>query len=323
MGPIYALAGEERLLLDRALAAIAVAALGPAGMKGPSFNRDVFEVKESGLGNIVAAARTLPMFAKKRLVIAHGIDTVKADALTPLTEYAADPNPSTCLVLVGLKIDTRFKAFAGLRKLGCLYQFESLKGAVLVAWLRTEAAARKFKLGTGVAELLGETAGPDLGRLSVAMDQLSLFAGEGGEIRREHVEELIPETRERGIFELTRAIGTGDRDAALRILANMLRNKEPPLRIQYMLMRQLRQIWRAKELNAQGASKGEIAGQIGVPPFAVDEVLAPARRMTHAVLLRGYERLYEADQRLKGGSKTDPEVLVMRLVRDMAEDASG
>ena len=63
----------------------------------------------------------------------------------------------------------------------------------------------------------------------------------------------MPESRERGIFELTKAIGAGQRAQALRLLGNLLRNREPALRIQFMLMRQLRQIWRAKELAGRRA----------------------------------------------------------------------
>ena len=75
----------------------------------------------------------------------------------------------------------------------------------------------------------------------------------------------------------------------------MLRNREPPLRIQFMLARQLRQIWRAKELAAAGASRGDIASAVGINPYFLDDVLVPARRMSRAALERALERLYQAD----------------------------
>jgi DNA polymerase-3 subunit delta len=168
-------------------------------------------------------------------------------------------------------------------------------------------------------QALAEAAGPDLGRVVQALEQVALYAG--GNIKRDHVEELIPESRERGIFELTRAIGTGDVTLALRLVANLLRNREPALKIQFMLLRQLRQIWRAKELVAAQVSRPEIASAIGIAPFFLDDILIPAGRMSTAALRRSFLHLYQADRSLKS-SRIDPDVQVMRLVRQLAEAAS-
>src|SRR5262249_52451484 len=97
--PVYCLSGE-RYLVDSALRAIRAAVLGAAG-PAASFNQDSYELKETGLGPAIAPARPLPMRAKPRLVVGKGIDEVKAELLEPLVGYLEDPNPSTCLVLVG------------------------------------------------------------------------------------------------------------------------------------------------------------------------------------------------------------------------------
>ena len=87
----------------------------------------------------------------------------------------------------------------------------------------------------------------------------------------------------------------------------MLRNREPALRIQYMLARQMRQIWRAKELLAAGAARGEIASGVGISPYFLDDVLVPAKRMSRATLARAFERLYQPDVALKS-SRLDAEL---------------
>jgi DNA polymerase-3 subunit delta len=320
--PIYALHGAERYLVDRCLAAIRKAILGPAAAKpgAVSFNHDVFDLKETPIGTVVSTARTMPMMARRRLVVAKGIDDVKAPDLEPLLAYVQDPNPTTCLVLLGEKIDTRFKVFATLRKAGYLHDFPSLRDRELASWLAREARARQIALDGDAASALAEIAGPDLGRLNQALEQLSLYVGDAKRIRLADVEDLIAETRQRGVFELTKAIGEGNVERSLRLLANMQRNREPALRIQFMLVRQLRQIWRAKELAAAGAPRGEIASQVGIAPFFLDDVLVPARRMSQAALERSFDRLYRADRTLKS-SRVDPDLVLSKLVQSLAEDA--
>ena len=320
--PIYCLHGAERFLIDRCLQAIrdAVAKTTPPAFA--AFNVDVMDLRETDIGKVVATAKTLPMMAPRRLVIGKGIDGVKADALAPLAAYVADPNPQACLVLVGDKVDTRFKAFQVLRKAGFLHEFAPLRDREIPAWLAREARARHLTLEGPAAAALAEAAGPDLGRLGQALEQLALYAGERKTITMADVEALIPETRQRSVFELTKAIGEGNVARALGILANMFRNREAPLKVEFMLARQLRQVWRAKELAAAGAARDEIASAVGVPPFFLDDIMVPARRMSARALARGFERIYQTDKALKS-SRVDGEILLSRLVEQLTRDARG
>ncbi|HXJ18612.1 MAG TPA: DNA polymerase III subunit delta [Polyangia bacterium] len=317
--PIYCLSGEAYLVQATA-SAIRAAVLAEAG-PAAAFNQDVYELKEKGLGTALATARTLPMMARRRLVVGKGIDEVKAADLEPLATYAEDPNPSTCLLLVAEKVDVRFKAFQTLRKRGYLHVFAAPRDREVPGWIRTEARARKIAIGADAAEALAAATGADLGRIAQALDQLALYAG-GEPISAAHVEALVAETRQRGIFELTKAIGAGNVAGALALLANMLRNREPALRIQYMLARHLRQVWRAKELAASGAPRGDIASAVGINPYFLDDILVPAKRMTRAALADAFERLFQADVDLKS-SKLDPEIGLARLVQTLAESSAG
>lgn len=324
--PVYAFHGAERHLISRSLEAIRRAVVGP-GAKGPALNEEHFDLKESGVSAVLNAARTLPMFARRMLVTARGLDQIKADALEPLVAYAQDPNPTTVLVLVADKadkVDGRLKAFAALKKLGVLHEFPRLRDQELPRWVEAEAQRQGVRIGADGARALAESAGPDLGRLAQALDQLALYAAHPDgrapdEIERRHVEALIPESRERQVFELTRAMADGRIEKALALVGRLLGDREPPLLIQGALLRQLRQIWRAKELVASGASRSDLPGALGVPPFALDEILGPARRISVPALKRGFDRLYQADRLLKS-SRVDPELIVTRLVRDLASE---
>ena len=237
LAPVYCLHGAERFLVDRCLAALRKAILGSEHVAQGGLDYDAFDLKDTSFVEVLGAARTLAMFSKRRLVVADGIDLVKAADLEGLVKYVADPNPRACLVLVGEKVDGRLRAFMALRKAGFLHEFPRLKDRDLATWLAGEVRLRGLDAESAALQALAEFAGPDLGRIVRALEQVALFAN--GRIQRAHVEEMIPESRERGVFELTRAIGTGDVRSALRLTTAMLRNREPALKIQFMLMRRL------------------------------------------------------------------------------------
>jgi DNA polymerase III subunit delta len=322
LAPVYALGGEESYLIGRCLAALRRAVLGEEAAGGSNLNLDVYDLREHGLAAAINTARTLPMFARRRLVVVRDIGELPADQQAPLIEYLRDPNPSTVLILVlSGKIDGRLKFIQALRKGGYLHEFSSLRDWQLADWIMGEARRRRLRLEPEAARGLAEAAGPDLGRLAMCLEQVALHAGPDAPITALDVEAVIPESRARGVFELTKAIGAGQPERALDLLGNLLRNREPALRIQFMLLRQLRQIWRAKELDRAGAPRGEMASRVGLSPHFLDDVLVPARRMSEAALGRSFELLYQADRNLKS-SRADPEVQVARLVRELAELAA-
>jgi len=143
--------------------------------------------------------------------------------------------------------------------------------------------------------------------------------GERKTIGPDDVEELVSETRQRSVFELSRAIGEGNTERATRMLHRMLANREPALRIQFMLIRQLRQMWKAKELLSQQVGRGEIASAIGVPPFALDEILTPARKLSVRALARAFERFYRNDRAMKS-TRVDADLLLSRAVERLCDD---
>ena len=112
----------------------------------------------------------------------------------------------------------RLRAFAALRKRGYLYVFAPLRDNALAGWLRTEARDRGIDIKPDAAAALATLAGPDLGRLSQALEQLGIYVGGERAIAVDDVEDLVAETREHAIFELTKAIGMGDVPQSLALL---------------------------------------------------------------------------------------------------------
>src|SRR5262245_40978341 len=139
--PIYCLYGKERFLLGRALEALRTAVLEPATR---DFNYDALDAQKAGVPGIVAAARTLPMMGRRRLVVVRGIDELRESAgIDDLVAYIAAPAPETVLVLLaGERIDARTKLFAALKRRGALVPFEPPRERELYSFILAETRAR-------------------------------------------------------------------------------------------------------------------------------------------------------------------------------------
>ncbi|HEX9104665.1 MAG TPA: DNA polymerase III subunit delta, partial [Polyangia bacterium] len=142
-GPLYFLYGKERYLIDRAVDLVRARVLDP---RTRDFNYELFYGKEAGASRIAQAARTLPMMARRRLILVRDADEMKAEELAGLSSYVADPAPETCLVLVAEKADQRLKFFSAFKKHGVLVKLDPLYERQLPDFVRGEARARGVTL---------------------------------------------------------------------------------------------------------------------------------------------------------------------------------
>ncbi len=293
VAPVYVLHSEHPILIERALTAIRDEVVPPAAR---GFNYDVVEGKPNG-NNLVALAQTLPMMAKFRMVFVRDLSLMPADQAEPVLAYLAKPNPSTVLVAVASKVDKRLKVFAQLSKKGYLHVLDAPRQ--VAPWVREEAKLKKVNIDSAAINRLVDTVGNDLSRLSLAIEQLSLFAGDRP-VTSDDVDELIADTRERSVFELTDAIGAADRPRALAAVASLCDQRESAVGVVVMLARHIRQLTMLHTMKHLNVPRPEWASRIGVPPFVVDKLMAQARSYTPRALATATQRLANADRALKG-----------------------
>jgi DNA polymerase-3 subunit delta len=291
--PMYVLHSEHPILIERVLSAIRDAVVPP---NARGFNYDIVEGKPSA-ARIVALAQTLPMLAQRRLIYVRDISTMPTDDGEALLAYVAKPNPSTVVVAVASKIDKRIKLYAQLAKKGYLHTLDAQRQ--VAPWLRAEAKQQGVQLEAAAITRLIDAVGNDLSRLALSVEQLGLFAGNRA-VTSDDVDELIADTRERTVFELTDAIGAADRGRALAAVAALCDQRESAVGVVVMLARHVRQMSLVYALRDSNVPRASWASSLGVPPFIVDKVISQARAYSPAALARATQQLANADRALKG-----------------------
>ncbi|MGE0548727.1 MAG: DNA polymerase III subunit delta [Kofleriaceae bacterium] len=293
LDPIYVVHSEHPILIERLVSAIRDGAVPPATR---GFNYDVVEGKPSA-ARIIALAQTLPMMAARRMVFVRELAGLPAEDAEPLLAYLAKPNPSTVIVAVTSKLDKRMKLYAQLSKKGWLHVLEAPRQ--LAPWVRAEAQARGVKLDGAAVTRLVDAVGSDLSRLALSVEQLGLFAGDRP-VTADDVDELVADTRERSVFELTDAIGAADRTRALAAVNSLCDQRESAVGVVVMLGRFVRQLSLVHALRSGGVARPEWGARIGVPPFVVDKLIAQARRYSPTALSAATIQLAAIDRALKG-----------------------
>jgi DNA polymerase-3 subunit delta len=215
--PVYVVSGEERLFRQNVVAAMRKAVVGAEG-DAPGLNEDHFVAGEVEARVVLAAARTLPMFGPRRLVIVRGVERweVKEDAkkagasgrgvvvkpLDLLADYAQRPSESTTLLIVSDKLDNRRRLMSLARKEGFLVACNTPSRHELPDWVRRRAVEHGHEISRSAADLLAELAGTDLCALGDALERVELFVGPGKPLSEEAIARCVANLQAASVWDL-------------------------------------------------------------------------------------------------------------------------
>jgi DNA polymerase-3 subunit delta len=317
--PVYLVVGDERLLRDEVVRELRAASLG-GGIA--AFNEDKFTAGEADVEEIVAAARTVPMMAPKRFVLVRSAerwDSAAEAAAAPfdrLTAYATAPVDSSCLVIVGSKIDGRRKLAVAARKQGYVVTCEPLDARALGAWIAARFASKGHAIDREVTELLAALVGPDLSSVDDAIERLSLYVGEGAPVGEDAIGACVARVRTADTWALVDAVGARDLGRALRTLADAYDPRERGLPLLGALAWSIRQLARYQAAIASGASSDEAASRAGVfQPYRARDLAAKARAVRPREVERWLLVLGETDLALKSSRRDADSILEEMLTR--------
>jgi DNA polymerase III subunit delta len=313
--PVYLIAGEERYYRGQVVQAMRQAVVGPGGA---SLNEDQFVAGEVDVRVVLSAARTLPMFGPRRLVLVRDLDRweskseddgeaseakgVVSRPLDLLAEYAAAPSDTTTLLLVVDKLDNRRRLVNVAKKEGFLVVCASPPRGVLPGWVRERARGHGHAISPRAADLLSELAGTDLSSLLDALERVELFVGKGAELTEEAIVSCVADLQPATVWDLVGAVGRRDAGAALAALERVFEPGAGP-RLVGLLCWSTRQLIRFASARRAGLSAEDAARKAGVPPFKLREISEQLRHLPLERAERWLEALAQVDLDLKGGSR--------------------
>lgn len=295
-----------------------------------SLNTTVFDGRNVTLSELRAVSDTLPFLTPRRLVIVEGWltkllgkDDGEESAPAPasaketfaaLLEYLPTMPETTALVFSEKRAIPESNAFLKvLAKSDWAYVkfFDVPKGEALVNWIRARAKAEGGEFTREAAQALAaiET---DPRALTNEISKLLTYVDFARPVDVAEVEDLTPGGGEAKIFDMVDAIGQRRGPQAIRELHKLL-EKEEPLYVLSMIVRQFRLILQAKELLEARAGEGEISQTLGLHPFPTGKVCAQARNFSLPDLEHLYHRLLDYDADIKTG-KVEPSIALDALI---------
>ncbi|PZE22733.1 DNA polymerase III subunit delta [Paenibacillus xerothermodurans] len=322
--PVYVCYGTESYLVQELIQKLTDALIDP---EHKAFAVSRYDLAETPIETVVEEAETLPFMVPRKLVIASNAlfltgakDSAKMQHnVDRLAEYIKAPTDFSVVVLTvnADKLDERKKLVKSLKQADSLVPCAALSAEQLTQWVTREANRAGFSFAPGVVEQFILYTGTSLQALSSELAKCALFAGRGGTIDADALDQLVTRSVEQNIFILIEHVVQLQLDKAFTMLAELLRRKEEPIKIVALIARQFRIIFQVKDLQQQGYSQQQMASQLGLHPYAVKIAAGQASRFELKRLALLLQQLADLDYQMKSG-KIDKalglEMFLLRLV---------
>ncbi|MBO8184365.1 DNA polymerase III subunit delta [Streptomyces sp. DW4-2] len=303
--------GQEELLIDRAVRAVIDAA------RAADADTDVRDLAPGDLQPGTLAELTSPsLFAERKVVVVRGAQDLPADTVKDVKAYLTAPVEEITLVLVhagGAKgkglLDAAKKA--GARQVDCP---KMTKPADRLAFVRGEFRTLGRAATPEACQALVDAIGSDLRELASACTQLT--ADVEGTIDEAVVGRYYTGRAEASSFTVADRAVEGKAAEALETLRWAVATGVAPVLITSALAQGVRAIGKLAGA-PRGARPGDLARELGMPPWKIDRVRQQMRGWTPDGVAAALRAVAEADAAVKGGGM-DPEYALEKAVVTIA-----
>ncbi|WP_416207845.1 DNA polymerase III subunit delta [Enterococcus sp. HY326] len=316
---IYLILGTEKYLQDEVRQAFLKKT---QVVDEADLNFAAFDLREDRLAEVMNEVESMPFFGDHRLVFVENPDFLtgaknqkEQENLAEFIAYLQQPVESTVLVIFAPyeKLDERKKVTKTLKKTATLIETKPPTEGELKKLLLELFATEQISISSDNLELILRLTDLSLSKIMGEFQKLVTNVGAHGEITQEIIQDLIPKTLEHNIFDMTNFVLQGKAEAALRLYDDLLLQGEETIKINSILISQVRLYLQTKILVGIGYQQGNIASTLSIHPYRVKLAMQEVRRFQLETLETIFDQLVENDYRFKTG-QGDKEILFQLFV---------
>lgn len=280
---------------------------------------DLTKVQAQDLeGNRFAELVGGSLFAQASIVVVEELQNLSADLFDAVVATAKDPGPELSLTLVHPGGQKGKGLLDKLKKAGvAVADAQAVKTWELPRWVQDEARHAKVQLDSEAAQALVDAVGNDLRALAAAVSQLA-SDWDGQAVTAQMVNRYFAGRADVTSFAVADDILGGRPGPALEKLRWALATGVAPVLVTSAVANSLRGLGKYLDARSMRMSEGEMAREVGVPPWKIKDLSRQARTWSPRGVSHALRAVAVADAQVKGAASS-PEFALEQML--LAVDA--
>ena len=307
---LYFLWGPEDYLREQYLGELKKLCL-PEGEDSFSFRR--INGPDLDPVDLRQAVDAMPFLTDRSFVELRDVDLNKLSQSEECLKVISDI-PEYCTVAflqsANFEPDGRLKFVKGLRSIAKEIKFTPQTQGMLTDWIARRFSAAGKGIELEAAQRLIFISGDLMSRLIPEIEKLAAYA-KGPKVTSADVDAVANHIPEAVVFEMTEFIAQKKYNSALRVLAELLSDKNnEPIMMLAVLGQQMRKLYAAKLAQKNGLGTKYVMDVCSIKyDYIASKLMAAARGFSMAQLKYSIELCAEADYKMKSSSAESRELL--------------
>ncbi len=306
---IYLFYGEEDYLKKQYKERLAKA-LGSED----TMNFTTFRGSQADPDEMISLGETMPFLAEQRTILVEnsGFFSGKTEKLP---EYLKEMPEYLHIIFVEKDVDKRSRMFKAVKSEGKIVEFARQNEDTLIRWVLGILKNEGKRITRQDMEWFLACTGTDMNMISNELAKLLSYVGEAEIIRRADIEAICSVQLQDRIFDMIRAMMTGDRRKALKLYQDMLDLKVKPGKILRIARGEFNKLMRVKELMELGENQDSIARKTGMHRFVVRNYMGYSRHIERSRLVSAVSDFIQVEEDANSGRLNDQVGLEMLIIK--------
>jgi len=275
-------------------------AVKKANLQNPNMN--YIKLDNKSIDKFIDNAEQLPFLDEKKVIYLKntGLFMTTAKKISSILEenilnYLDNVPDYLEVIFVEESVDKRSGAYKKLSKIGKVNEYKYSTEKDLTGWV--ENILKKYNISMNKADIAYfiQICGPAMNSMMSELNKLIILALDGEKINREIIDDVCCRNIESVIFDLTDRIGEKKSKEAIKIINNLIMQKQAPQFIIIMIYKQIKNIYNVK----LAMKENQPLEALGINPYVLRKTKEQASNYTTEEL----EGLINSFQELDGNIK--------------------
>lgn len=302
MANIYLFYGEEKYDLEQRVEKI------KKEFDNLEVGLNLFYITKDNVDELSSCLQGVTFFGSSKLII------IKDTKLKFNVELLKDLDEDIKVIIIEDSVDKRISEYKFLSKIADCVEFKYMDEKQMVQYIMQILKKYGIEISLENAQYMQSVCGEDKSNIINELQKLVIYLDDEKIVTKEIIDKVCSKTLSAKIFDVLSQIVNRKREKAIVMLDELLKQKEPIVKIYIMLYKQIKQMYMIKYMKEK--NQNDIAKSLGIHPFVYKNLSRSCDMYTLDELKQIIYEFDEYDKKTKIG-EMDFEVGLKKIICNM------
>lgn len=302
MANIYLFYGEEKYDLEQRVEKI------KKEFDNLEVGLNLFYITKDNVDELSSCLQGVTFFGSLKLII------IKDTKLKFNVELLKDLDEDIKVIIIEDSVDKRISEYKFLSKIAECVEFKHMDEKQMIQYIMQILKKYGIEISLETAQYMQSVCGEDKSNIINELQKLVIYLDDEKIVTKEIIDKVCSKTLSAKIFDVLSMIVNRKREKAIVMLDELLKQKEPIVKIYIMLYKQIKQMYMIKYMREKNQS--DIAKSLGIHPFVYKNLSRSCDMYTLDELKQIIYEFDEYDKKTKIG-EMDFEIGLKKIICNM------